>query len=136
MVYRKLTASGDYVMGQNAENLWTNAAQGVAQAITTTLKLFIGTWFLDLTAGIPWITQILGTGTQGLYDQILQSAILGVTGVVSIISYSSYFDHTQRTLTVVTTVQSLYGIVAVSFPIAISSGFGITPFGNNYGDPA
>jgi hypothetical protein len=137
MRYRALDADGDYTFGQNGQNFLVNSAQAVRQAIQTTLLLFAGEWFLDLSQGVPWLTEVIGNGTAGLYDQVIQTAILGVEGVSGLNSYSSSLDPKTRALTVVGTAQSIYGSVTFNLTMPTSPfGFGISPFGlRPFGDP-
>jgi len=89
MRYRALDANGDYSFGLGPQEYLANSPQTVAQAVLTALLLHQGEWFLDITAGMPWETQVLGFGTGSLYDAAIKNAILGVEGVASIVSYSS-----------------------------------------------
>jgi hypothetical protein len=43
----------DYVWGHQQNDFWINAPDGVAQAVLTRLKLFVGEWYLDVTDGTP-----------------------------------------------------------------------------------
>lgn len=113
MRYRKLTASGDYTFGFGQQNFYANSPQTVAQAVLTALLLHRGEWFLNVTVGMPWETQVLGFGTQSLYDSAIKTCILGVQGVYSIISYSSSFNASKRALTVVATINTVYGLANV-----------------------
>lgn len=115
MRYRKLDASGSRVFGGGQSSFWINQPEAVAQAILTRLRLLQGSWFLDITAGVPWATQILGKGTTSTYDAVLRAAILGTEGVNSMISYSSSL--VGRSLTVNATVDTIYGAVTVSEPL-------------------
>lgn len=129
MRYRKITAAGDYTFGQgNAEFLVDNPAC-VAQAVLTALLLHRGEWFLDTSAGMPWETQVLGYGTQSLYDAAIKSAILGVQGVQAILSYSSSLDVAKRVLTVNAVISTIFGNVALTEKFN-AAGYGISPFGD------
>lgn len=109
MRYRKQDASGDYVWGHQQNDFWLNAPDGVALAIKTRLLLFTGEWFLDVTDGTPWTTQVLDKYTKDQYDAAIQDRILGTQGVTQIASYSSSVNTTTRTLTVTATVETQYG---------------------------
>ena len=123
MRYRKLTPAtatdpgGDYVFGQGGQNFYVNSPTMVAQEILTTLRLMQGEWYLNLQAGVPYYQQIIGYGTQGLYDEIIKSAVLGVPGVVSILAYNSQLNRVTRALTVTMTVQTAYGPATVTTPM-------------------
>lgn len=109
MRYRKLDANGDYVWGHQQGDFYRDQAEGVAQAVQTRLRLTLGEWFLDVTDGMPWNTQVLGKYTQDQYDTAIRDRILGTTGVTEIIDYSSVVDSQARTLTVTATINTQYG---------------------------
>jgi hypothetical protein len=106
MRVRAMTATGDMTFGQSGSNFFVNSPQAVAQLITTRLKLWVGEWFLDQTAGTPWSTQILGTGTKQLYDSVIRTVILNTPGVIGISEYSSSL--TNRSLAVTAQVVTQY----------------------------
>lgn len=89
MRYRALTSTGDYRLGRGSQEFLVNTPACVGQAVLTALLLHQGEWFLDLTVGMPWETQVLGKGTLSLYDAAIKAAILNVQGVKSILSYES-----------------------------------------------
>lgn len=109
MKYRKLSSSGDFVFGQGPSEFLNNVPDAVAQAVKTRLALASGEWFLDLTEGTPYSTQILGMGTQNTYDQAIQQRIANTPGVKSIDAYSSNLDRDTRKLTVSATLMTIYG---------------------------
>jgi hypothetical protein len=132
MRYRMLSPSGDYVFGQGRQEFWVDSAEGVAQAVQTRLLLAQGDWFLDLTEGTPYSTQILGAGTRALYDQAIRTRILGTPGVLSIISYASELD-SERNLAVACTIQTQYGpqgfALSLQRPSPVSTGSWINSVG-------
>jgi hypothetical protein len=124
MRVRPLSPSGDYTIGSQ----WlVNSPQAVEQAIQTRLKLWLGEWFLDLSDGTPYFTQVLGERYNKNPDAAIKARILGTPGVSQLISYSSTFnsptDSNRRTLTVNATVQTIYSAtpIAVSLPLTVST---------------
>lgn len=113
MRYRILSPDSDYVFGAGLGGFLVNSPEAVAQAVKTRLQLAQGEWFLDLTEGTPYSTQILGMGTTDLYDQAIKERILGTPGVTAIISYASLLDE-QRALSVACTLDTAYGQVALT----------------------
>ncbi len=55
MRYRREDADGDYTFGSGDDTWLINSPEAVAQAIKTRFELWYGEWFLDTTAGTPWI---------------------------------------------------------------------------------
>jgi hypothetical protein len=111
MRYRKLSPTGDYLLGQAGQFL-VDSPEVVAQAIQTRLLLSTGEWFLDLTEGTPYSTEILGTGTQGSRDQAIKERILDTPGVVELVSYSSAVE--DRRFSVSARVSTIYGPTTIN----------------------
>lgn len=109
MKYRQLSAEGDYSFGNGRAEFYVDSPAAVAQAVKTRLGLAQGEWFLDLTEGTPYSTQILGTGTMTLYDQAIQERILGTPGVSRINEYASVLNRNTRQLTVTARITTIYG---------------------------
>lgn len=107
MRYRKLDADGDMTFGHGAYDYLVDSPQAVAQAVLTRLLLMQGEWFLDVTEGTPYGSEILGKGTAGTYDYAIRSRILDTIGVAELIDYQSRVD--GRSLTVSAKVQTIYG---------------------------
>lgn len=76
-----------------------------------------GEYFLDVTTGTPYATQILGRGTTGTYDRAIRDRILGTSGVTSITSYSSTLNRATRALTVSATIETIYGAASINIDI-------------------
>lgn len=129
MRYRALDANGDYTFGQGSDNFLVDNPACVAQAVKTGLLLWQGEWYLDTTAGMAWGTQVLGSGTQSLYDQAIKAKILSVQGVKDIVSYSSSLNTANRVLTVDCTVDTIYGIANVGVNLSTAGGYGVGPYG-------
>jgi hypothetical protein len=115
-----MSPTGDMTFGQGSQNFLINSPAAVAQAIGTRLRLWTNEWFLDLTEGTPWLSQVLGTHTINLYDQAITQRILGTPGVVSLASYASQLNRATRKLTVEAVVNTQYGQAALNPPIIIA----------------
>lgn len=121
-----LTATGDYSYGQGGANYLVDSREAVAQEVQTTLLLFQGEWFLDITAGVPWFTQVAGVGTIPIYDQIIKEAILNVEGVTAIAKYSSTLNRVTRSLNVSVTINTQFGITQIQVALSTSIPSGLT----------
>lgn len=118
MRYRKLDANGDYTWGGGLSSFFIDKPEAVAQAAGTRLRLQLGEWFLDITDGTPWQTQVLGKYTGNTRDLVLKSRVLGTTGAVSLASYSSQVGVTgPRGFTVQMTLNTIYGAVRLEGPV-------------------
>lgn len=114
MRVRMLTATLDYAYGQGSANYLVDSRAAVALEVFTTLQLFQGEWFLDINAGVPWLTQVVGVNTIPLYDQVIKNAIQNVQGVTAIVSYSSTLNRATRALFVSATIDTQFGITQIS----------------------
>lgn len=112
-----MDASLDMTFGQGTANFLIDEPETVAQIIGTRLRLFEGEWFLNETAGVPWLQKIVGAHTLPLAGGIIHSAILGSPGVQSDSNYSCVYDGTIRLLTVDDTVQTIFGQLTVAFQL-------------------
>lgn len=94
--------------GQGSANFLVNSPAAVAQAVLTRLRLEEGEWFLDVTEGTPYQTQVLGYGTEKSRDVAIRNRVLGTPGVTEIVSYSSSVLP-GRKFSVNATLNTLYG---------------------------
>jgi hypothetical protein len=132
MRVRAMTATGDMTFGQGSADFLVNSSAAVAQLVLTRLKLWTGQWFLDQSAGVPWLTQVLGTGTQPLYDSVIRATILQTPGVLGIVSYSSSVNERTRALTVNATINTIFSRVLAQSTITgtvTGNGSGSVTFG-------
>lgn len=107
--YRRLDENGDYIFGQGKGNFFVNSVEAVAQAVKTRLDLIEGEWFLDVTEGTPYESQILGAGKTNTYDQAIQSRILGTPGVTRLLEYYSSINQITRKLSVNCKIDTVFG---------------------------
>jgi hypothetical protein len=109
--------AGDYSFGHNAQDFFVNEPAAVAQAVLTALLLHQGEWFLDVTIGMPWETQVEGFNTQSLYDTAIKTVVLGVQGVLAILEYSSVLNPDTRSLSVNMILSTIFGTAVVGVTI-------------------
>lgn len=114
MKYRKLTATGDYTLGQGPLEFWQDVPSAVAQAILTRLRLLTGEWFLNTTIGTPYATDVLGYNTKATRDAAVRNRIVQTQGVKTLLKYSSTFDAATRKFSVSAEVDTIYGPVTIS----------------------
>lgn len=112
MRYRRLDADRDMTFGQGLLNFLIDSREAVAQAVLTRLLLLRGEWFVDLTEGTPYATEVLGYHTRGTRDAAIRARILGTPGVVTITAYSSTLI--DRAFSVTATLDTIFGQTTVS----------------------
>jgi len=125
--------TGDMIFG-SGNDFYVNSPEGVAQCVLTALRLLQGEWFLNLLAGLPLSTEILGYGTASTYDPAIKAVILGVEGVTEIVSYSSVVENRKLIVSGVQ-VMTLYSeqpvaIGGIGFDLAQTAVWG----GFNWGE--
>lgn len=110
MRYRMLSPTGDYLFGNGQANFFINSPEAVAQVVETSLRLFYGEWYLDTTAGMPWLQEVFGYNTQAETDAALISYILGLQGIQDLTNWSSTFNPETRAYSSVTALlYTIYG---------------------------
>lgn len=114
MRYRKLDESGDYSFGNGQSDFMANSPEAVGQAVLTRLNLWIGEWFADISDGTGWDTDVLGKGTNSLFELTLRQRVLETLGVESIVDFQAGFDSEARRLTVQITINTIYGQTTVT----------------------
>lgn len=76
-------------------------AEAVGQHARQRIMTFRGEWFLDTTAGMPWLAQIMGAKYDpALAEAIVKAEILDTDGAVEITSFSVGFDQGVRRLNI------------------------------------
>lgn len=114
MRYRAQDANGDYVVGKGTSEILTNVPAAVALAVKTRLLLERGEWFLDVTEGTPYHTEILGMGTKATADAAIRERILDTQGVTELVAYNSVYNADKRTFNVTATINTIYGQATVT----------------------
>lgn len=76
-------------------------AEAVAQHVRQRLMTFNGEWFLDTTAGVLWLEQIMGRRYDAaLSEAVVKAEILDTHGVTEITSFSVNLDREIRRLNI------------------------------------
>lgn len=107
MKVRKLSASGDYLMGHGSVDFIQNTAEAVAQSAMTRLALWQGQWFIDTDEGTPWIQGILGKGD--FAESLVKERILATQGVLSISEFESILNPDTRSMAITVTIETEFG---------------------------
>ena len=76
-------------------------AKAVGQHARQRLMAFEGEWFLDTTAGLPWIDRLLGAAyNPALAEAVVKAELLDTSGVTAIASFSVGFERVKRNLVI------------------------------------
>ena len=112
MRYRKLSPTGDYLFGQQQANFWINVPDGVAQAVATRLRLWVGNWFLNTADGTDWSGKVLGNRTALTRDAEIRQRVLNTPGATQINGYSSSINANTRAFSASFQLDTQYGVYA------------------------
>lgn len=122
MRYRQLSPTGDYTFGAGLRNYYIDVPAAPGQAVKTRLQLAQGEWFLDLSEGTPYASNVFGKQSQANADVVVRDRTLSTQGIVSISSYESSLEPVTRAFRAAETVTTIYGETEVEiegrpFPI-------------------
>lgn len=119
MRYRKLDADNDYVFGNGQLDFYNNEPAAVGQAVETRLLLWLGEWYLDISAGTPYLQGVLGKYSQAQANTTIQQEVLGTTdgqgnsAVTDLSAYESQVDTDTRAMTIEMSIDTIYGPTVV-----------------------
>lgn len=89
-----------YLDADHAAELVTGAA-AVAQCLRITLHFWLGSWFLNLLEGIPYVEKVLIKNPDlGLIESLFRKAMLLVPGVGSVVQFEMTLDGPARRLSI------------------------------------
>ncbi|WP_018445508.1 hypothetical protein [Rhizobium gallicum] len=92
-------ATNDLFLEADGNLSTVSDAEAVGQHVRQRLSTFTSEWFLDTTAGVPWLDQILGKAYDpALAESVVKAEILNTDGVTEITSFSVSFDKATRGL--------------------------------------
>lgn len=110
--------SGDWTFGQGRGNYLTGEAE-INQDIATALKIFLGEWFADISAGVDWWNLIGSKNSEGIILQC-RTVIAGRAGVTKINSVFATLDRVSRALKISYNVSTVFSLQTVN-AVTISS---------------
>lgn len=91
--------TNDLHLAASGELEVARGAKAVGEHIRQRLMTYTGEWFLDTTAGVPWLDQLMGRAYDpALAEAVVKAEILDTDGVVEILSFSVGFDRDRRQL--------------------------------------
>lgn len=91
----------------------------IAQRLKIRLKLYLNSWFLDRSAGLPYYEAVLHKRPDRRYlENLFKVAIKTTPGVLEILDFTLDFEASARVLIVRFTVSTAEGEVSMSEVIA------------------
>jgi len=87
----------------------------VTQNLKVRLQYYLGEWFLDITEGLPFYSDILVKNPNiPSIDSILKTRIISTPEITELIEYKSSFDKLTREYLISIKVKTDYGILDLS----------------------
>jgi hypothetical protein len=117
VIVRRLGANHDPVYGSGAADFLIDL-EATAQIIETSLLLFEGEWWNDLTEGLPLFQSIIAqpeNNRQATIALLIQQTILDVDYVTGLTNVTVSYTSANRQFTYNCNVQTAFGTVAVAF---------------------
>ncbi len=112
MISRSLNSSNDLYL-LNGRISTVQDGNEVLQHVRTRLLTYQAEWFLDTTAGIPYLQSILiKPANLSATESIIKSEILQTPGVDGLSAFGLEFNKTTRTLNINFTAQTTFGDVS------------------------
>lgn len=103
--------TGDLVY-ENNDLAIVGTSDALLQRLRQRLRFFANEWFLDVTAGLPFYTDILIKNPNiDSVDSLIKSEIKETEGIIEIIEYDSVLDSALRGFTVTVKMNSDFGII-------------------------
>lgn len=85
-------------------------ADATVQSIVTRLKLYLGEWWADLTAGTAWFQKVFNKpAIESEIETELKGRILQTQGVTRLTFFNAIFDRQGRSLTVQFEAETEFG---------------------------
>lgn len=91
--------SNDIYLDDSQNLAVVRTARAVGQHARQRLKAFRGEWFLDIDAGVTWLTDIMGRRYDpALAEAVVKATLMDTDGVTSIEGFSVSFVQEMRNL--------------------------------------
>lgn len=91
--------TNDLFLRPNGELAVVTNAEAVGQHARQRLGTFEGEWFLDTTAGVPWLVDILGQAYDpALAEAVVKDELLKTDGIEAITNFAISFTKPRREL--------------------------------------
>lgn len=92
-------APADLYLAEDGNLAVVRDTEAIGQHVRQRLMTYEGEWFLDRTAGVPWVRDLLGHQYDPvLAESVLKAVILDTDGVTGINSFSVRFSGELRGL--------------------------------------
>jgi hypothetical protein len=106
---RRADKNFDMQFGNGLANFAVDS-EATAQNVRTRLQLLLGEWFLDITAGVPYLQSITPKPVDlALCESIFKQTCIDTDGVDQLVSFRMNYDSTARSLSVFASLTTVWG---------------------------
>lgn len=92
------TLTADLII-QNGDLVLNSGLEAIRQNLQSRLSFFLGEWFLDVDAGVPYYQDVLKKNPDPvILDGVFKDAILGTPGVIGLDEFDMQMDTALRQL--------------------------------------
>jgi hypothetical protein len=112
---RRLDPNHDMTFGAGLANFAVDA-EATAQNCRTRVQMIRGEWFLDVSAGVPYldndyVTKAISDKPADIAftEAVLQEEILDTDGVSELVSFTSQYNSDTRVFSAQATIQTEFG---------------------------
>jgi len=114
MIGRALNKCNDLFL-ENGRIGTIQAGDQVVQHVRTRLLTYLGEWFLDINAGLPYFQNIFTKPVNlTLTESVIKNEILQTPDVNKLVSFEFTFDRTKRILEIEFEAETTFGEVSSS----------------------
>jgi hypothetical protein len=112
-------ANGDLaIVGGKVQ--WATDGDAVLQSVRMRLRLFLGEWFADESAGVLDFTSVFVKNPNlAVLRQRFRECILGTQGVKNLLAYDTSLDKATRTFSVTFRVDTDFGALTSSTSVTL-----------------
>ena len=119
MIALALDSNNDLAL-VNGQILRVTQAEQVVQHVRTRLLFYLGEWFLDTSAGVPYFQEIfLKPANIANVESRIKAQIIETPEVESLTSFSLDFNKTTRVVRIFFEARTIYGDISDSIPLNV-----------------
>lgn len=119
-ISRALDSNNDLIIENGSLKLVRDAAEAI-QHVRTRLLFYLEEWFLDTSAGTPWLQEVMVKPVNlANVESIIKTRIIQTPGVLTLQEFSMEYDTSSRRLNVQFTAETEYGEIEDGLEVTIN----------------
>ncbi len=116
-----LNSDGDLYLVNNSLAMVDGAA-AITQHLAIRYRFFLGEWFLDVNAGVPWFRDVLVKRSSfAVVHELLKNVALDTPGVLELLAFNFVLESATREATLALSVLSTEGFINFSQIVEVGS---------------